>query len=57
LAENDIRDLLRTEGYSDVQNVSRDGNNYRARATQNGRSVDLTVDAYTGTIRSQAARR
>ena len=57
LAENDVRDLLRTDGYSDVQNMSRDGNNYRARAMQNGRSVDLTVDAYTGTVRSQAARR
>jgi hypothetical protein len=57
MAEADVRDLLRDQGYSDVDSVSRDGNNYRARAMQNGRSVDVTVDAYTGTIRSQAAGR
>jgi hypothetical protein len=57
MAESEVRDLLRDQGYSDVQSVSRDGNNFRARAMQNGRSVDLMVDAYTGTIRSQAAGR
>jgi hypothetical protein len=57
MAESDVRDLLRDQGYSDVQSVSRDGNNFRARAMQNGRSVDVTVDAFTGTIRSQAAGR
>ena len=55
--EPQVRDLLRSQGYSEVESVMRDGNHFRARVTRNGRPADITVDAYTGTIRNQAARR
>ena len=55
--ENQVRELLRGQGYGDAQSVMRDGNNFRARVTRNGRPTDITIDAYTGTIRNQAARR
>jgi hypothetical protein len=55
--ETQVRDLLRSQGYGDVQSVTRDGDNYRARVTRNGRQADISIDAYTGTIRNQAARR
>lgn len=55
--ETQVRDLLRTQGYDEVQSVMRDGDNFRARVTRNGRPADISIDAYTGTIRNQAARR
>ena len=55
--QNEVRDLLRNQGYSDVQGISRDGNEFRARAMQGSRQVDLRIDAYTGTIRRQQAGR
>lgn len=55
--ESQVRDLLREQGYGDVQSVTRDGDHFRARAMRNGRPADVTIDAYTGTIRNQAARR
>ncbi len=57
MTQEQVMAKLSSEGFSNVQSVTRDGNSYRTRATQNGRPVDVTVDAYTGTIRSQAAAR
>ena len=55
--ESQVRDLLRSQGYGEVQSVTRDGDNFRARVSRNGRPADISIDAYTGTIRNQAARR
>lgn len=56
-SDEQVRGKLASEGFSDIQAITRSGNNYQARAMQNGRPVDLTIDATTGTIRSQAAAR
>ena len=56
-SDEQVRGKLASEGFSDIQGITRSGNNYHARAMQNGRAVDLTIDATTGTIRSQAAAR
>ena len=55
--ETQVRDLLRSQGYGEVQSITRDGDNFRARVSRNGRPADISIDAYTGTIRNQAARR
>ena len=55
--ETQVRDLLRSQGYSEVQSVMRDGDAFRARVMRNGRPAEISIDAYTGTIRNQAARR
>jgi hypothetical protein len=55
--ESQVRDMLSKQGFSNVENVTRSGNNYHARAMQNGRPLDLTVDANTGAVHSQAAAR
>jgi len=55
--ESKVRDMLSKQGFSNVENVTRSGNNYHAHAMQNGRPMDLTIDATTGTIHSQAAAR
>jgi len=52
MTQEQVMTKLSMEGFGNVQNVTRDGNSFRARAMQNGRPVDVTVDAYTGTIRS-----
>ncbi len=56
-SDEQVRGKLASEGFSDIQAITRSGNSYQARAMQNGRPVDLTIDATTGTIRSQAAAR
>ena len=55
--QEQVRGKLAAEGFTDIQAITRSGNSYQARAMQNGRPVDLTIDATTGTIRSQAAAR
>lgn len=56
-SDEQVRGKLAAEGFSDIQGITRSGNNFHARAMQNGRPVDLTIDATTGAIRSQAAAR
>lgn len=52
LDEDQIRQKLREEGYSEVTELRLQGPSYEAKATKDGRSVNLTVDARTGSIRS-----
>jgi len=52
LNEDQIRQKLREEGYSDVTELRLQGPSYEAKATKDGRRVNLTVDARTGSIRS-----
>ena len=56
-SDEQVRTKLSAQGFSDIQAITRSGNSYQARAMQNGRPVDLTIDATTGAIRSQAAAR
>ena len=56
-SDEQVRTKLSAQGSSDIQAITRSGNSYQARAMQNGRPVDLTIDATTGAIRSQAAAR
>ena len=56
-SDEQVRTRLSAQGFSDIQAITRSGNSYQARAMQNGRPVDLTIDATTGAIRSQAAAR
>jgi hypothetical protein len=50
--EEQIRQKLREEGYSEVTELQLQGPSYEAKAIKDGRNVNLTVDARTGSIRS-----
>jgi hypothetical protein len=52
LSEDEIREKLREEGYLEVTELSLQGPSYEAKAVKDGRTVNLTVDARTGSIRS-----
>jgi Peptidase propeptide and YPEB domain len=52
LNEDEIRQKLREEGYAEVTELRLQGPSYEAKAVKNGRNVNLTVDARTGSIRS-----
>jgi uncharacterized membrane protein YkoI len=52
LSEDEIRQKLREEGYPEVTELRLQGPSYEAKAVKDGRNVNLTVDARTGSIRS-----
>jgi hypothetical protein len=52
LSEDEIRAKLQLEGYTNVNELQLQGVNYEAKATKDGRNVNLTVDARTGSVRS-----
>jgi hypothetical protein len=52
LNEDEIRKKLREEGYAEVTELRLQGPSYEAKAVKDGRNVNLTVDARTGSIRS-----
>lgn len=52
LNEDQIRERLEKEGYRDVTEIKRQGPSYEAKAMRDGRQVQLTVDAATGSVRS-----
>lgn len=52
LSEDEIRGKLREEGYPEVTELRLQGPSYEAKAVKDGRKVNLTVDARTGSIRS-----
>jgi hypothetical protein len=50
-SEADVRQQLQSEGYSDITNVTREGDHYTANAIRNGsQSVKLRVDANNGMV-------
>jgi hypothetical protein len=55
LSEDQAKNLLRDRGYSDVSDVSRDGDTIRAEAKQGDREVRVRIDARTGTVTQQQA--
>jgi hypothetical protein len=52
LGEDEIRQKLREEGYTEVTELRLQGPSYEAKAIRDGRNINLTVDARTGSIRS-----
>lgn len=52
LSEDEIRQKLQLEGYTNVSELQLQGVNYEAKAMKDGRNVNLTVDARTGSVRS-----
>src|SRR5690554_3720810 len=52
MSEEEIRRKLREEGYLEVTELRLQGPSYEAKAVKDGRTVNLTVDAKTGSIRS-----
>jgi hypothetical protein len=52
LSEEQIRDRLRLEGYEQITEMELLGVNYQAKAVKDGKSLNLTVDAATGSVRS-----
>ena len=55
LSEDQVKNLLRERGYSDVSDVKRDGNTVTAKAKQNDHEIRVRVDAQTGTVTQQRA--
>jgi hypothetical protein len=55
LSQDQIRGMLQSQGYSDIENLRRDGDHYTAKAERYGEDVDnLRIDARTGQVRDQA---
>jgi hypothetical protein len=52
LSEDQVRERLKQQGYSDVLRLNRAGDRYEATAMKNGRSINLVIDARTGAIRN-----
>lgn len=50
MAPSDVREKLEAEGYSNVSDLSREGNLYTAIATKDGGKKRLTVDARSGEV-------
>ncbi|WP_372624728.1 hypothetical protein [Falsiroseomonas sp.] len=55
LSEDQARNLLRDQGYSDVSDVSRDGDTITAKAKQGEREARLRIDANTGVVSRQTS--
>jgi hypothetical protein len=49
-SEARIRAMLEKQGYSNVQNIRKEGDAYVATATKGGESVDLRIDPQLGQI-------
>lgn len=55
LSEDQAKNLLESRGYSDISEVSRDGDAISAKARQGDRQVNLRIDARSGTVTQQQA--
>ncbi len=55
LSEDQAKMLLRDRGYSDVDDVERDGDTITAKAKRNGNEVQVRIDARSGTVTQQQA--
>jgi hypothetical protein len=51
LGDDQIRDRLMRDGYTDVGLFRRDGDTYKATANKDGQRYDLTIDANSGRVR------
>jgi uncharacterized membrane protein YkoI len=55
LGEDQAKELLRDRGYSDVDDVERDGDTITAKAKRNDNEVRVRIDARSGTVTQQQA--
>jgi uncharacterized membrane protein YkoI len=55
LSEDQAKELLRDRGYSDVDDVERDGDTITAKAKRNDNEVRVRIDARSGTVTQQQA--
>jgi hypothetical protein len=51
--EQQVRDMLRQRGHSEIEDIERDGDRYTARARRSDEQVRLQVDARTGAVRER----
>jgi len=56
LSESDLRSQLELAGYSNVNDVERDGQHQKARAERDGNEVSLRVDATRGAVIEERER-
>jgi hypothetical protein len=50
LSDAELQDRLRIQGFSNVQNIRREGNRAVLMATKDGQEAQITVDSRTGQI-------
>lgn len=53
LTEDQVKNMLKKHGYSDVSDVKSQGNDFTADAKQNGQKMKLKVDAQSGVVTPQ----
>ena len=53
LTESSIEDSLKKEGYSEVSDVERDGDEYKASAKKDGKNYKLEIDAKDGKVKDR----
>jgi hypothetical protein len=53
MTTSQIRSTLQGKGFTNVQNLQRNGNTYTGIAIQNGQTVPVTIDANTGLVTRQ----
>lgn len=51
MTETQVRDRLQKEGYSEVSNLTKSGQNFTATAKKDGQTVQLEIDGSTGLVR------
>lgn len=56
MGKDDLPAALKVIGYSDVHDVMKAGNIFRAMATRDGNTYNLRVDSMTGVVTNQADR-
>lgn len=52
LSQTDIHFILMQGGFPDIFNLRLDGNQYRANAIKDGKTLNLEVDIHTGAIQA-----
>lgn len=52
-SEAQVRQKLMSEGYSNVADIKRQGENWQAKAMKNGKQLTLNIDAKTGQVKTQ----
>jgi hypothetical protein len=50
LTRNEVKTKIEAAGYTNVQNIRREGDHFDAKAIKDGKQVALDVDARTGAI-------
>jgi Peptidase propeptide and YPEB domain len=53
LTADQVKTRLEAAGYTNVQNIRREGNHFDAKATKDGKQVSLDIDAKTGAIKPE----